>query len=62
MFKIKRKTKFETRFHKNMGCLICKVTTIKKYLFGIFPIKTIHEYRETKYGEIKNLKECNLKL
>ena len=42
-----------------MGMLNVPVTSIKKYILG-FPIKTLHSYRETYYGEIKNCNDCNL--
>lgn len=56
---IKRFSKVENRYNKNMGRLISNVTYIKKYFIGI-PIKTIHKYRTTYYGEIKNTKDCDL--
>ncbi len=59
MVKVKRKTKIENRYSKNMGRLISNVTYIKLYLIGI-PIKTIHKYRTTYYGEIKNTDDCDL--
>lgn len=39
--------------------LECKVTKIYKTFLGM-PIKTLHTYRETYYGEIKDIKDCNL--
>jgi len=57
--KVKRKSVFENRHHKKMGLLKGRVTRIKLYLFGIIPIRTIHEYRETYYGEIKDIKDCD---
>lgn len=36
------------------------VTVIKIYFLGVIPIKTIHKYRETYYGEIKDVKDCNI--
>ncbi|MDY0779848.1 hypothetical protein [Tenacibaculum sp. IB213877] len=56
---IKRKTRTEKRFTPKMGKLITNVTYIKKYLLG-FPIKTLHKYRETYYGEVKNCDDCHL--
>ena len=56
---IKRNTKTENRFSQKMGRLITKVTYIKKY-FLCFPIKTLHEYRGTYYGEVKNCEDCHL--
>jgi len=60
ILKAKRKTKKETRMNKKMGCLITDVTRIKLYLFGLVPVKQIKAYRETYYGEIKELKDCDL--
>ena len=60
MIGIKRKTKYENRYHRNMGRLKCKVTRIYKTILG-FPYKQIHAYRETYYGEVKDLEDCNLK-
>jgi len=60
ILKAKRKTKKETRMNKKMGCLITDVTRIKLYLFGLIPVKQIKAYRETYYGEIKELKDCDL--
>ncbi|MDD7887038.1 hypothetical protein [Flavivirga sp. 57AJ16] len=56
---IKRKTKYEKRHTVKMGELTTKVTYIKKYLFGL-PIKTLHKYRETYYGEVKDCNDCIL--
>lgn len=57
---VKKKSKLENRYHKNMGRVKCVVIRIKLYLFGIIPIKTIHKYRETYYGKIKDIKDCKL--
>jgi len=59
--KVKRKTRLENRYHKRMGVVKCRVIRIKIYIFGILPIKTLYKYRETYYGEIKDLKDCKLK-
>lgn len=56
---IKRITKQEQRYTVKMGVLNTKVTYIKKYLLGI-PIKTLHKYRETYYGEVKACEDCAL--
>jgi len=40
-----------------MGRLCVQVTRIQRHFMGI-PIKTIHKYRETYSGEIKDCKEC----
>jgi hypothetical protein len=58
-FRIKRKTKIENRYSKSMGRLITNVVYIKLYFIGI-PIKTIHKYRTTYYGKIKNISDCDL--
>lgn len=60
MFKIKRVSKFENRYHPNMGRLKCKVTSIKLFILGIIPIKTYHKYRETYYGEVKDVSDCDI--
>ncbi|WP_299261333.1 hypothetical protein [uncultured Aquimarina sp.] len=57
IIKIKRKTEAKNIHSKNMGRLSAQVTSIKKYLLGI-PITTLHKYRETYYGEIKDCKDC----
>ena len=56
---IKRKTKTEKRYSSKMGELITRVTYIKRYFFGL-PIKTMHKYRETYYGEVKSCEDCVL--
>jgi hypothetical protein len=59
LIEVKRKTRYEKRYSKSMGKLTTKVTRIKKYLLGI-PVKTMHKYRETYYGEVKDCEDCNL--
>lgn len=59
MFSIKRKSKFENRYHPNMGNLITRVTKIQKTFLGI-PYKTLYQYRETYNGEVKDCEECDL--
>jgi hypothetical protein len=54
---IKRKTKTEKRYSKVMGELTAKVTYIEKRFLGL-RIKTLHKYRETYYGEMKNCDDC----
>jgi hypothetical protein len=56
---IKRNTKIEKRYSVKMGELTTKVTYVKKYFLGL-PIKTLHKYRETYYGEVKNCDDCML--
>ena len=59
IFSIKRKSKYKNLYHPNMGNLITKVTTIKKTFLKI-PYKTLHVYRETYHGKIKDVKDCKL--
>ena len=59
MFRIKRKTSYENIFSVEMGNLTCKVTKIYKTFFGI-PYKLLHTYRETYYGEVKDLNNCKI--
>ncbi|MCH2490475.1 MAG: hypothetical protein MK211_10035 [Flavobacteriales bacterium] len=56
---VKRKTKREKRFTEKMGMLTANVVYIKKTFMSI-PYKTIHKYRETYYGEIKDCDICRL--
>jgi len=56
---IKRHTKAEGRFTRKMGSLTTNVTYIKKHFLSI-PYKTLHKYRETYYGKVKDCEECNL--
>lgn len=56
---VRRTTKYENRFSENMGRLSAKNTYIKKYVMGI-PFKTLHKYRETYYGEVKDCDQCEL--
>ncbi len=59
LVRIKRKTHSEKRYSPKMGKLTTKVTYIKKYVVGI-PVKTLHKYRETYYGEVKDCDVCQL--
>ncbi|WP_066226097.1 hypothetical protein [Formosa haliotis] len=56
---VKRETVEEKRFTPKMGELIAKVTYIKMLFLNI-PIKTLHKYRETYYGEVKDCADCVL--
>jgi len=58
LYSIKRETKLENVYHKNMGTLKCKYTKIYKTIFGI-KYKTIYKYRETYHGEIKDVNNIN---
>ena len=59
LFHVKRTSQYEHRYSKKMGILKTRVTYIKKYVL-IFPLKTLHKYRETYYGEIKSCSDCSL--
>lgn len=59
LISIKRETKPEERFTPKMGLLQTRVTYIKKQFLNL-PYKTLHKYRETYYGEIKDCNDCNL--
>ena len=56
---VKRQTKSEKRFTEKMGMFTTNVIYIKK-TFLSFPIKTLHKYRETYYGEVKDCDECRI--
>jgi hypothetical protein len=56
---IQRNTKTEKRYSMKMGELTTKVTYIKKHFLGL-PVKTLHKYRETYYGEVKDCDDCVL--
>mgnify|MGYP003115057820 CR=1 FL=1 len=56
---IQRNTKNEKRYNSKMGILYTRVTYIKKVILGI-PFRTLHKYRETYYGEIKDCDSCVL--
>jgi len=55
----RRKTKNEKRFTEEMGMLTTKVVYIQKTFLN-FPIRTVHKYRETYYGKVKDCDECLL--
>lgn len=57
--RIKRETKYEKRYSVKMGELTTQVTYIKRYIMGL-PVRTLHKYRETYYGEVKDCKDCNI--
>lgn len=60
LISIKRETKPEGRFTRKMGSFTTNVTYIKKHFLNFVPIKTVHKYRETYYGKVKDCEECNL--
>lgn len=59
LISIKRETITEERYTPKMGSLITNVTYIKKQFLSI-PYKTLHKYRETYYGEVKDCEDCVL--
>lgn len=42
-----------------MGRLCAQVTRIQRHILGI-PVQTIHKYRETYSGEIKDCEDCEI--
>lgn len=56
---VKRKTKTEKRYSDKMGILTTQVVYIQKTFLSI-PFKTLHKYRETYYGEMKDCDDCVL--
>ncbi|MGB3343470.1 MAG: hypothetical protein WBA61_06135 [Aequorivita sp.] len=54
---VKRTTKTEKRFTQKMGMFTANVVYIQKTFLRI-PFKTIHKYRETYYGEVKDCDDC----
>ena len=60
LIKIKRETRLEKRYTPKMGKLHTRVTYIKKMFLNIITITTLHKYRETYYGEIKDCEDCVL--
>ncbi len=56
---IKRITRAENRYSQKMGRLKTNVTYIRKYVLG-WPVRTLHKYRETYYGEVKDCEDCVL--
>lgn len=59
LVKIKRNNRTESRYHRNMGRLKVRVTRIQKTFLGV-PYKTLHKYRETYHGRIKDCDDCIL--
>lgn len=39
--------------------LTTKVTYVKKYFLGL-PVKTLHKYRESYFGKVKDCDDCTL--
>ena len=59
LISIKRVTKSEGRFTPKMGAFLTNVTYIKRQFLSI-PYMTLHKYRETYYGKVKDCEACNL--
>jgi len=59
LISVRRKTKNEKRFSEEMGILTTKVVYIQKQFLNI-PFSTLHKYRETYYGEMKDCKDCQI--
>lgn len=59
LISVERNTKMEKRYAQHMGMLNTPVTYIRKTLLGL-PFKTIHKYRKTYYGTIKDCSMCEL--
>lgn len=57
LIRVDRKTRTEKRYSPKMGRLHTRVTYIRKSLLGI-PVRTLHKYRETYYGEVKDCEDC----
>ncbi len=56
---IQRNSRQESRFHPEMGHLIVQVTRIQKTILGI-PFQTLHKYRETYFGKVKDCSACKV--
>lgn len=56
---VKRQTKIEKRFTEKMGMFTTSVIYIKKTFLNI-PFKTLHKYRETYYGKVKDCADCRI--
>lgn len=56
---VKRKTRKEKRFSEKMGMFTANVTYVRKRFMSI-PYKTVHKYRETYYGKVKDCADCSI--
>tara|TARA_R110002050_G_scaffold123087_1_gene241707 strand:- start:56 stop:250 length:195 start_codon:yes stop_codon:yes gene_type:complete len=56
---VKRQTRKEKRFTEKMGMFTTSVIYIKKRFLNV-PFKTVHKYRETYYGKVKDCEECSI--
>jgi len=59
LIQVQRRSRLENRYHPDMGRLQCQVTRIYLSFLGI-PVRILHKYRETYYGEVKSLDACAL--
>ena len=59
LISVKRKTKKEKRFTEAMGMFTANVIYVKKTFLNI-PFKTVHKYRETYYGKVKDCDDCQI--
>lgn len=59
LIQVRRTTQSEKRYSQKMGELTTRVTYIRKYFLGL-PLRTLHTYRKTYYGEVKSCEDCNL--
>ncbi|MBW8199662.1 hypothetical protein [Flagellimonas abyssi] len=57
--RIKRETRYEKRYSVKMGELTTRVTYIRRYIMGL-PVRTLHRYRSTYYGKVKDCNDCNV--
>ncbi|SRX54201.1 hypothetical protein [Aequorivita sp. CIP111184] len=56
---VKRQTKSEKRFTEKMGMFTTSVVYIKKTFLKV-PFRTVHKYRETYYGKVKDCVDCKI--
>lgn len=56
---VKRQTKSEKRFTEKMGMFTTSVVYIKKTFLKV-PFRTVHKYRETYYGKVKDCVDCEI--
>ncbi|WP_224484053.1 hypothetical protein [Robertkochia aurantiaca] len=61
LIKIQRKTRYEKRYSPKMGSINVRVTYIRKAILGMIPYMTLHKYRGTYYGKVKDCEECVIK-
>jgi hypothetical protein len=59
LISIKRVTRAEKRYSNKMGIITVDVTYVKNAILNI-PVKILHKYRETYYGEVKDCEDCKV--